>query len=190
MRAVAIRAKAQIARSLSELVPLIQEEIAAGNEAGKEHYYQAGKLLSEVRESGQVADFKWNKWLKDNFALSHTTAYDYMRFAERVDEDPSLLRTSLSMFEVVRPEESKRRKARRAAFKLHKPVDRFAAEKQARVKEVLLHRALAIELIDIGFKALATRLHPDHGGTDEAMRRLNRVRRELNSVAKQRRFES
>jgi hypothetical protein len=48
---------------------------------------------------------------------------------------------------------------------------------------------LAVELVDIGFKALATRLHPDHGGSEQAMRRLNRVRRELKSVAKTRRFE-
>lgn len=190
MRAIAVKQKSEIARSLSELVPLIQEEIAAGNDAGKEHYYNAGKLLLEVRESGQVADFKWNKWLKDNFALGQSTAYDYMRFAERVDEDPTLLRMSGSMFEVLRPEEFKRRKARRAAFKLHKPIDRFAAEKQVKTKEIQLHRALAIELIDIGFKALATRLHPDHGGTHDAMRRLNAVRRALNTVAKTRRFES
>lgn len=190
MKAIAVKQKSQIARPLSELVPLIQEEVAAGNEAGKEHYYQAGKLLIEVRDSGQVAEFKWNKWLKDNFALSQATAYRYMAFADHVDEDPSLLSTSRSMFEITEPVEHQKRKARRAAFKLHKPVDRFAAEKQARIKEIQLHRALALELIDIGFKALATRLHPDHGGTDEAMRRLNRVRRELNAVAKQRRFES
>jgi hypothetical protein len=191
MRSVAIsRAKSQIARPLSVLVPLIQEEVLAGNDAGKEHYYEAGKLLLEVRESGQVAEFKWNKWLKENFALSMTTAYTYMTFAERVDEDPNLLKTSLSMFGIVFPEEYKKRKARRAAFKLHKPIDKFAIERQARADETKLHRALALELIDIGFKALATRLHPDHGGPDNAMRRLNRVRRELNAVAKQRRFDS
>jgi hypothetical protein len=52
-----------------------------------------------------------------------------------------------------------------------------------------LHRDLALELIDIGFKALATRLHPDRGGSKDAMRRLNRVRDELKTVAASRRFE-
>lgn len=190
MKAVAVRTKSQIARPLSVLVPMIQEEVLAGNEAGKEHYYQAGKLLLEVRDSGQVADFKWNKWLSENFSLSYRTAYRYMAFAERVDEDPSLLTTLSSMFEIISPDEHQTRKKRRAAFKLHKPIDRFAAERQARADETKLHRALALELIDIGFKALATRLHPDHGGTDNAMRRLNRVRRELNAVAKHRRFDA
>jgi hypothetical protein len=115
VRAIAVKQKSQIARPLSELVPLIQEEIAAGNDAGKGHYYKAGKLLIEVRDSGQVADFKWNKWLKENFALSQPTAYRYMTFADRVDEDPSLLSTSRSMFEILEPEEHQKRKVRRAA---------------------------------------------------------------------------
>ena len=42
--------------------------------------------------------------------------------------------------------------------------------------------ALYRELIEAGYRALAQRLHPDHGGTDEAIKRLNalmaRLRRE------------
>jgi hypothetical protein len=190
MRAIAVKQKSQIARSLSELVPLIQDEILAGNEAGLEHYRRAGELLIEVRDSGQVADFKWTKWLKDNFALSRSTAYDYMLVAERMADPLFVGSAGQTMQDIVRPNKGPAAKARRAAFKLHKPIDRFAADKQARAKEVQLHRALALELIDIGFKVLATRLHSDHGGSDEAMRRLNRVRRELKSVANSRRFES
>lgn len=186
--AVAVKAKSQIARPLTVLVPLIQEEIAEGNNAGLEHYCQAGELLLEARD--QVAAFKWTKWLRENFALSQTTAYNYMTLAERIREDPAILKTSLkSMFEIVHPKEHQRRTARRAAFKLNKPVDLFDAVRQARTEETRLHRMLAIELIDTGFKALATRLHPDHGGSEMAMRRLNRVRRELKSVAQSRRFE-
>ena len=55
-------------------------------------------------------------------------------------------------------------------------VETFTEAKQARADEVQLHRDLALELIDIGWKALATRLHPDRGGSHAAMRRLNRVR--------------
>lgn len=186
--AVAIRPKTQIARPISVLVPLIQEAVAEGNNAGLEHYCEAGELLLEARD--QVADFKWTKWLRENFALSARTAYTYMGLAEQVRADPDILKTSSkTMFEIVHPKEHQRRKARRAAFKLDKPVDLFAAVRQARDEETRLHRILAIQLIDSGFKALATRLHPDHGGSDMAMRRLNRVRRELTAVAKNRRFE-
>jgi len=185
---VAVRSKSQIARPLPVLVPLIQEEIAEGNSAGLEHYRQAGELLLEARE--QVAEFKWGKWLSENFALSRQTAYNYMSLAERIREDPDLVKVPLqTMWGIVHPKEQQKGKARRAAFKLHKPVALFDAARQARVEETRLLRILAMELIDIGFKALATRLHPDHGGSDQAMRRLNRVRRELKAVAKSRRFE-
>jgi hypothetical protein len=186
--AVAVRAKSQIARPLPVLVPLIQEELDDGNRAGLEHYCQAGELLLEARE--QVAEFKWGKWLKANFALSRQTAYNYMTLAERIREDPDIVKVPLqTMWSIVHPKEQKRNAARRAAFKLHKSVDLFDAARQARAEETRLHRLLAVELIDVGFKALATRLHPDHGGSEMAMRRLNKVRRELRSVAQSRRFE-
>ena len=178
-----------VARPLPVLVPLIQDEIADGNTAGLEHYCAAGELLLEARD--QVAEFKWTKWLRENFGLSQTTAYTYMALAERVREDPAILKTSLkSMFEIVHPKQHERRKARRAAFKLHKSLDFLDVTRQARVEETRILRLLALELIDVGFKALATRLHADHGGSDIAMRRLNRVRKELKTVAKTRRYES
>jgi hypothetical protein len=67
-------------------------------------------------------------------------------------------------------------------------VETVAQERQSRVDEIKLHRDLALELIDIGYKALATRLHPDRGGSKDAMSRLNRVRDELNEVAGNRRY--
>ena len=49
-------------------------------------------------------------------------------------------------------------------------------------------KAYAANLIDLGYRALATRLHPDRGGSREAMTRLNLVRDELKSIAATRRF--
>jgi hypothetical protein len=42
---------------------------------------------------------------------------------------------------------------------------------------------LAMQLIDIGYKALATKLHPDKGGSGDAMSRLNEVRDRLKQRA-------
>ena len=53
---------------------------------------------------------------------------------------------------------------------------------------VRLHRELAADLLNFGYRALATRLHPDHAGSKDAMSRLNRVRTELKSIAKRKRF--
>jgi hypothetical protein len=59
-----------VARPLKVLVPLIKDELVAGNEAGLEHYRHAGDLLNEARDSGQVPPGSWSRWLTTNFALS------------------------------------------------------------------------------------------------------------------------
>jgi hypothetical protein len=64
----------------------------------------------------------------------------------------------------------------------------FATERQVEAEEIRLHRELAVELVNLGYRALATRLHPDRGGSKDAMVRLHRVRDALKSVAETRRF--
>jgi hypothetical protein len=53
---------------------------------------------------------------------------------------------------------------------------RWRPEAQPRDKESKLQHQLGIQLIDAGYRILAIRLHPDTGGSQEAMARLNRVR--------------
>ena len=62
-------------------------------------------------------------------------------------------------------------------------VTRLADERQSRDDEIKLHRELALQVIDLGYRALATRLHPDAGGSRDAMARLNTVRHELKEFA-------
>src|SRR5262245_15217120 len=76
------RAQSQIARPLKVLVPLIKEELEAGDEAGIEHYRHAGEMLLEARE--QVSRGSWGPWLGKNFELSKSTAFKYMRLASHV----------------------------------------------------------------------------------------------------------
>jgi hypothetical protein len=66
---------------------------------------------------------------------------------------------------------------------LYKPVqeavtDRLDARRrrQEKQKEAKLQQQSVIQLIDTGYKVLATRLHPDKGGSHEGMARLNRAR--------------
>lgn len=44
-------------------------------------------------------------------------------------------------------------------------------------------REFCLRIIDIGYKALATKLHPDMGGSQEEMARLNHVRERLKASA-------
>jgi hypothetical protein len=52
-------------------------------------------------------------------------------------------------------------------------------EELKRQEEREAQRKLALQLIDIGYKVLARTLHPDKGGSREAMARLNAVRERL-----------
>lgn len=186
--AIAVKTHAEIARPLPVLVPLIQNELAAGNHAGLEHYRRAGEMLLEART--QVATFKWGKWLTKNFELGKTTAFYYMTLAERARRDPSFA-AGESLRSIIRPNAKPNRSAWKPVFAAASKidVDTFTEARQTRTDETQLHRDLAMELIDIGFKALAIKLHPDRGGPRDGMRRLNRVREELTRVAETRRFE-
>jgi hypothetical protein len=62
----------------------------------------------------------------------------------------------------------------------------FAAPPLKLSNERALRRELALKLIDVGYKALATKLHPDknRGGSNEAMVRLNEVRKILKAAVR------
>lgn len=187
------RSPTTIARPLKVLIPLIQADLERGDRAGMEAYADAGKKLIEAK--AQVAHGYWSTWLSKNFALADSTSRRYMRLARLRDEhaqNGQRLTVLPSLTEMTG--ETARRKERRKRDHGFQSVlrdletDLYAQEQQTRTDEVRLHREIALELIDVGFKALATRLHPDRGGSKEAMSRLNRVRDELKGVAETRRF--
>lgn len=196
MNVVARKMQQQIARPLKVLVPLIQEELIAGNEAGMEHYIKAGKMLNEVRDSGQVPYGSWGKWLKNNFTLSQKTAIDYMKIARIADEHGSTFNVDVKSLDAALGREPRTIKSVTKKNKLKSLFDgvdkvnvtRLADERQSREDEVKLHRELALQIIDLGYRAMATRLHPDAGGSRDAMSRLNTVRHELKEFAATRRF--
>lgn len=182
------------ARPLKVLVPLIQAELQMGNNAGREHYRRAGQMLIEAKE--QVSRGGWGIWLSKNFELHAKTASVYMRWA-RAHEDngratPEAPYASLSQMRGDTERERKERQSKQnQKFRrlLHDVArDDFVQERQSRDNEIKLHRDLAEELVDLGYRALATKLHPDRGGNKDAMTRLNRVRDELKQFAQTRRF--
>jgi hypothetical protein len=111
-----------------------------------------------------------------------------MRWA-RLTDHPDDRNAPASISEMMGQRECRREERNSAQQKKFRDVlrdvaaDTFVQERQARDDEVRLHRELAEELIDIGYRALATKLHPDRGGSKGAMARLNCVRDELKDVA-------
>jgi len=184
----------KIARPLKTLIPMIQSELQQGNSAGHDHYRRAGEMLIEAKD--QVGYGSWTKWLAKNFDLSRHTASTYMRWAREHDDlgngvSQPRYTSMRDMTGAAEHQREQRRSPQQQAFKrvLHEVArDDFVQERQARDQEIQLHRELAEQLIDAGYRALATKLHPDRGGSKDAMTRLNRVRDELKEVATTRRF--
>lgn len=195
MPSVAVRREANIARPLKVLIPLIQGELQQGDRAGHEHYRRAGEMLIEAKE--QVPYGGWQRWISKNFELSKATANVYMRWAR--EHRPNLDTGSIqaryaSLHEMrggtARDREERQSKQQQQFRRAIRDVarDDFVQERTTIDHEIGLHRELAEELVDLGYRALATRLHPDRGGSKDAMARLNRVRDELKHVAQTRRF--
>jgi hypothetical protein len=180
-----------IARPLKVLIPLIQSELQQGDSAGREHYTNAGEMLIEAKESDQVPHGSWSRWLTKNFDLSQRTAQVYMQWARQKRSGAAHLTSLRSMTGHTGRDREKRNSTQQQQFRRvlrDVAADTFVQERQARDDEVELHRELAEELIDLGYRALATKLHPDRGGSKDAMARLNRVRDELKQIAQTRRF--
>ncbi len=188
MNVAAVR-KTQVSRPLKVLVPLIKDELGAADQAGLEHYRRAGQMLVEARE--QIPHGSWARWLTKNFELSDRTANRYMRLArvtESNDHTSASRGGNQSLFGAIGE-----KRGRSAWGSVHEAADkvnvtRLADERQTRDDEIKLHRELALKLIDLGYRALATKLHPDQGGSRDAMARLNAVRDQLKDIAATRRF--
>jgi hypothetical protein len=164
----------EVARPLTVLAPLIREEIKAGEAAGMENYRRAGEMLIEARE--RVNYGEWRSWVKRNFHLSYRQAMKYVKLA-RESKGATSRFSSLREFE-GRPSRSPIPPWAEAAKPVVNQVnvEAQARENQSRAQEQQLVRTLRLQLIDIGYRSLSVKLHPDKGGSNEAMARLNRVR--------------
>lgn len=191
-KSVAVQGRS-VARPLKVLIPLIQSDLQQGNSAGREHYRHAGEKLIEAQD--QVPYGSWSKWLTKNFDLSIRTAQEYMRWARGHQKRSGAAQPAYTSLREMsghtdRDREQRTAKQNQEFRRVLREVarDDFVQERQARDDEIRLHRELAEELVDLGYRALATRLHPDRGGSKDAMARLNRVRDELRQIAQTRRF--
>lgn len=175
MPLAALRTTTEIARPLKVLVPLIQNELEAGDNAGIEHYRRAGEMLIEAKE--QVEHGEWKGWIERNFHLSATTARRYMQLVAATQNNRRRLFSTMS--EAVEPHRAHHQTS------WHQPVQEIASrvnvaalakEQLDKEREQQLLHKLGHQLIDIGYKVLSSKLHPDKGGSSEAMSRLNKVR--------------
>jgi hypothetical protein len=176
----------RVARPLKILVPLIKQKLrdgkAAAESAGMPYYVEAGAMLIEAKATNAeaVRPLSWGDWLNRNFHLSQQTANVYMRAAKL---------NGAIQFESLQEVRGDTRKFGHAPVWTEPVRDVLRDLKMETLnmrkhelsldKEEKLSRTLVLQLIDIGYKVLAIKLHPDKGGSHEAMQRLNRVRATL-----------
>jgi len=182
----------EVARPLRTLEKLIKEAIEAGEQAGMAYYKAAGTMLNEAQENHFTKNDKidvsrfW-KWAERNFGKSRNTLRAWMAAGAR--DLPKRLRTLDDVKEKVfghrttersnlrrdwvNPVDEVAEKARAEAFRLARQ-DALSRQQERDAEE-----KLGLRLIDIGYKVLARELHPDRGGSREAMQRLVRVRDRL-----------
>jgi hypothetical protein len=190
---VATQDDKQVVRPLRVLVPLIKEDLRKAQDAGRPYYIAAGAKMLEAKGQVEHGDFK--PWLKRNFTISYPQASLYMKLASTEQKSGARHTSYPSMSEHIRSIGGSPRGAERGGASWQEPIrelidkaqanaNRLAEENLNRADEREAQRRLAIQLIDIGFKALASKFHPDkRGGSRDAMTRLNLVRARLKASA-------
>ena len=193
-----------LALSPKELEPLIKSDVKRLHQAerqGKREVEQVQReaqeklssLLQPIRiaigEKLNVAkphftSMEFSDWIKTKFNLSRSAADQWMRMAAHELAD------SFKNVQDFRRQTSAgytsgnsrwTEPVRKAVGSIN--FDRWAEDQKEREKEQKLERQIARELIKIGYKVLASKMHPDRStGSHDAMRRLNAVRAQLMKV--------
>lgn len=177
-----------ISRPLKVLVPLIKQDIRDGEEAGTPYFAAAGEKLLEAKP--QVPHGEWEIWVRKNFNRTQQTVGKWMKLAKHKLNARVHYRPPRTLSEFTEPNRDKGHRPKwhapvaEALKRAHPHLTSKPAEAESRETEGSKKRALAIELIDIGYRILATKLHPDKGGKNgDGMQRLNEVRAVLKRLA-------
>jgi len=181
-------------RSLDELATVIKDALADWDRAGMEYKRVAGEAMNEAQDMHFAANPKgfW-AWVERNFDLQRTQAQRYMDLANEINKIPFRAREESQPYESVADFERSRGRepsGKRSPHRdYHEPVEKILnkvdvealrEEAERRSDELKQVRKLAEQIVDIGYKALASKLHPDKvGGSRHAMTLLNAARERL-----------
>lgn len=179
------RDERRVVRSLKVLVPLIRQDIKDGEEAGVPFFIDAGEKLLEAKP--QVAHGDWIAWVRKNFNRDAETVKQWMKLAQKKSRAGATFKPPRTLSEFTDPKRDRRHEPKwhepvREAIKVAHP--NLTARPAERIEDERdVEKKLAVQLIDIGYRALATKLHPDKGGKNgDGMQRLNRVRDNLKGL--------
>ena len=185
------------ARPLGVLVKLIREDAEAARQAAdtaaQPFYAEIGRKLLEAK--GQMAHREFIPWVERHFTFRKRQAQLYMQLAHATVDLQKRIHdasTPETFRDAVRKHTDNVNYGKKADWRAaletnvknaRADAERLKEEALTRQQERDAEKKLALQLIDIGFKALAAKLHPDKGGSRDAMSRLNRVRARLKNHA-------
>lgn len=205
MTAVAVQGENQVARPLRMLVSLIREDLKQGDDAAQSaampYYEAAGEKMLEAK--GQLVHGEFTGWLKRSFNRGVDQCNYYMKLAivKRGDATIGIQKPTAADYSSIKDfrrrglghdipttggglrQPSWQESVKENIDRARREAERLRQEDLTRQQERDAEKQLALRLIDIGFKILVKELHPDKGGSRDAMSRLNRVRDRLKQHA-------
>jgi hypothetical protein len=176
--------KSEIARPPQVLAPLIKEDMThlkdATDRAGMPYCIEIGRKLHEASRTMLWPDLL--DWAHHSCGIKQSMLSMYLGLGRHPTPEQF---TSMRDFRHREGGEKRKPDKYKSVKKTVNQVDLTALRQGEldRQKERALQRGLGVQLIDIGYKALATKLHPDKGGSQHAMARLNSVRERLKKHA-------
>jgi hypothetical protein len=182
-------AEKRLARPLNVLAPIIKQDLldmkGASEEAAIPYQTKIGEELEEARPHFETR-VEFDHWTFKTFRISASTSYRWRNSARAKNEGIIYTVSEIYGDNDRDPDHAPKwkRPVRKIAERAKREA-RFLRERHlSKTKEREAERKLALKLITIGYKILATELHPDkQGGSNEAMSRLNTVRARLKEAA-------
>lgn len=185
----------KVARPLSTIYAEVKSTYTKGKTAAYETWRpfeeHIGLLLLEAKTHfGPRAHGFKDSFNRQGFEFSFSSANRYMGYAEKLGELPDFIRHSV-VTPTIKPPSVRSVLGHKYQVpewrdefkKLHEEAaaraPKFLKPRRDHEKEDKLVQALALRIIDAGFKVLSTTMHPDKGGSVDGMRRLNAARAKL-----------
>jgi hypothetical protein len=165
-----------VVRPPQELAPLIQQDLAEANRAAADaalpYHQAAGEKLLEAKAS--LAHGEFESWIKRNLKISQRQARRYMQLARAAIEQNGLASPNSfkSISDAIRQTSDPNYNRRRSRTTEGPRARSTSADREA----VSMTRKLAKRMVNVGYKSLAQKMHPDCGGSTIEMASLNDVR--------------
>jgi hypothetical protein len=174
-----------------------EAELMAGriNERAMKYRIAIGEKLLAAKE--QVKHGHFEKWVKTNFPIGYSASKEWMRMAKAQNFGGPKFSSAADLHRKTRKPrkggtgisakrraewkkiEEKRMEDFLRDFASQGGFETFEAETETQSQEQKLINKMAGEIVNAGYKLMATRLHPDKGGSEDGMRRLNAAREQL-----------